>query len=67
MFENRVLRQIFGTKGDKITGEWIRLNNEELYDLYPSLNIFRVITSRRIRWAGHVASMGSGNMLTGFR
>jgi hypothetical protein len=55
VFENRVLRGIFGPKRDKVTGEWRRLQNEELNDLYSSPNIIRVIKSRRIRWAGHVA------------
>jgi hypothetical protein len=53
-FENRVLRKIFGPKRDEVTGEWRRLHNEELYDLYSSPNIMRVIKSRRLRWAGHV-------------
>jgi hypothetical protein len=58
MFENRVLRRIFGPKRDGVTGEWRRLHNEELNDLYSSPNIIWVITSRRMRWAGHVARMG---------
>jgi hypothetical protein len=58
VFENRVLRRIFGHKRDEATGEWRRLHNEELNDLYSSPNIIRVIKSRRIRWAGHVARMG---------
>ena len=58
MFENMVLRIIFGPRRDEITGEWGRLLNEELNDLYSSPNIVRVIKSRRIRWAGHVARMG---------
>jgi hypothetical protein len=58
IFENRVLRRIFGPKGDEVTGEWRRLHKEELYALYPSPNIIRVIKSRRLRWAGHVARMG---------
>ena len=49
---------IFGRRRDEVTGEWRRLRNEELNDLYCSPNIVRVITSRRIRWAGHVARMG---------
>ena len=57
MFENRVLRGIFGPKRDEVTGEWRKLHNEELNDLY-SPNIVRVIKTRRMRWAGHVARMG---------
>jgi hypothetical protein len=57
VFENRVLRRIFGTKRDEATGEWRRLHNEELNDLYSSPNIIRVIKSRRMRWAGQVARM----------
>jgi hypothetical protein len=60
VFKNRVLRRIFGTKRDGVTGEWRRLHNEELNDLYSSPNIIRVIKSRRMRWAGHVARMGEG-------
>jgi hypothetical protein len=58
VFENRVLRGIFGPKGDETTGEWRRLHNAELNDLYSSPNIIRVINSRRMRWAGHVARIG---------
>jgi hypothetical protein len=58
VFENRVLRRLFGPKRDEVTGEWRRLHNEELNDLYSSPNIIRVIKSRRMRWAGHVAGMG---------
>jgi hypothetical protein len=60
VFENRVLRKIFGVKRDEVTGEWRRLHNEELNDLYSSPNIIRVIKSRIMRWAGHVARMGEG-------
>ena len=58
VFENRVLRRIFGTRRDEVTGEWRKIHNEELNDLYPSSNNFRVIKSRRMRWAGYVACMG---------
>ena len=57
VFENRVLRRIFGLKRDEVTGEWIKQHNEEPSDLYCSPNIIRVIKSRRIRWAEHVARM----------
>jgi hypothetical protein len=60
VFENRVLRKIFGPKRDEVTGEWRRLHNEELNDLYSSPNIIRVIKSRRMRWEGHVARIGEG-------
>ena len=58
MFENRVLRRVFGPKRDEVTGEWKKLHNEELTDLYSLPNIVRVVKSRRMRWAGHVARMG---------
>jgi len=58
MFENMVLRRIFGPRRDEVTGEWRGLHNEELNDLYSSPNIVRVIKSTRMRWAGHVARMG---------
>jgi hypothetical protein len=58
VFENRVLRRIFGPKRDEVTGEWRKLHNEELRDLYSSASIIRIIKSKRMRWAGHVARMG---------
>ena len=58
MFENMVLRRIFGPRRDEVTGEWRGLHNKELNDLYSSPNIVRVIKSRRMRWAEHVARMG---------
>jgi len=58
VFENRVLRKLFGPKRDEVTWEWRKLHNEQLNDLYSSPNIVRVIKSRRMRWAGHVARMG---------
>ena len=60
MFEKSVFRRIFGPKRDAVTGEWRKLHNEELNDLYSSPNIVRVIKSRRMRWAGHVARMEEG-------
>jgi hypothetical protein len=59
MFKHRVLRRIFGPKRDEATGEWRKLHNEELDDLYSSPNIIRVIKLRRMRWVGHVAHMGA--------
>jgi hypothetical protein len=58
VFENRVLRRVFGPKRDEVTGEWRKLHKEELSDLYSSPNIVWVIKSRRMKWAGHVAFMG---------
>jgi hypothetical protein len=58
VFENRVLRRIFGSKRDGVTGGWRKLHNEELHNLYSSQSIIRIINSRRMRWAGHVARMG---------
>jgi len=60
VLENMVLRRVFGPKRDEVTGEWRKLHNEELRDLYSLPNIVRVVKSRRMRWAGHVARMGEG-------
>jgi hypothetical protein len=65
VFENRVLRKVFGAKRDEVTEEWRKLHNEELRDLYPVPNIVRVVKSRRMRWAGHVARMGEGRGVHG--
>jgi hypothetical protein len=65
VFENRVLRRIFGPKMDEVTREWRRLHNVELYALYSSPNIIRVIKSRRLRWAGNVDVWGRGEVHTG--
>jgi hypothetical protein len=65
VFENRVFRKIFGPKREE-DGSWIKLHNDELHSLYSSPNIFRVIKSRRMRWAGHVACMGRGEVFTAF-
>jgi hypothetical protein len=64
--ESRVLRDIFGPKRDEVTGEWRKIHNEELNDLYPSPNINRAIKSKRMRWAGHVASRGEERFIQGF-
>ena len=67
MFENRVLRRIFGSKMDEVTGEWRKLHNEELNHLYCSPNIVRAIKSKRMRWAGHVGRMeGRRDVYGGF-
>ena len=66
MFENRVLRRVLGPKRDEVTGEWRKLHNEELSDLYSSPNIVRAIKPRRMRWAGHVARMVTGEAYSGF-
>jgi hypothetical protein len=58
VFENRVLRRIFGPERDEVTGEWRKLNNEELCDLYSWPSIIRMIKSLKMRWLGHVARMG---------
>ena len=63
MFENRVLRRVFGPKRDEVTGEWRKLHNEEHSDLYSLPNIVRVVKSRRMRWAGHVVRMGDGRVV----
>jgi hypothetical protein len=63
VFENRVLRGIFGPKRDEVTGEWRKLHNGELHNLYSSPDIIRHIKSRRMRWAGHVARMVEGRNL----
>jgi hypothetical protein len=60
VFENRLLRRIFGPKRDEVTGEWRKLHNGKLHNLYSSPDIIRQIKSRRMRWAGHVARMGEG-------
>jgi hypothetical protein len=60
VFENRVLRSIFGPKRDEVTGEWRKLHSGELHTLYSSPDVIRQIKSRRMRWAGHVARMGEG-------
>jgi hypothetical protein len=64
--ENRTLRRLFGPKRDEVRGEWGKLHNEKLMDLYCSLNILRVIKSRKMRWVGHVTRMGDGKAYTGF-
>jgi len=66
LFENRVLRRILGPKRDEVTGEWRKLHNGGLNDLYSSPNNVRVIKSRRMRWVGQVARMGRGEVYTGF-
>jgi hypothetical protein len=58
VFENKVLMRIFGLKSDEVTGEWRKLHNEELHDLYSLPSIIRIIKSWRMRWAGYVARMG---------
>jgi hypothetical protein len=58
VFENRVLRRIFGPKRDEVTGGWRKLHNEELHDLYSSPSVITMTKSRRMRWTGHVARMG---------
>jgi hypothetical protein len=66
VFENRVLRRIFGPKRDEVTGDWRKLHNEELHNLYYSPYIIRMIKSRRMRWTGHVTRMGRRGMHLGY-
>jgi hypothetical protein len=66
VFENRVLRRIFGPKRDEVTGDWRKLHNEELHSLYSSPNIIIMIKSRRLRWTEHVAQMGRRGMHIGY-
>jgi len=63
VFENRVLRRVFGPKRDEVKGEWRKLHDKELRDLYSLPNIVRVVKSRRMRWAGHVARRGEGKVV----
>jgi hypothetical protein len=65
-FEKRVLRRIFGPKRGEVTGEWRKVHNEEFNDLYSSPNIARMITSRIMKWEGHVTRMGEKDAYTGF-
>jgi hypothetical protein len=58
VFDNRVLRKIFGPKRDEVTGGWRKLHNEKLHNLYTSTSMMRIIRTRRTRWSGHVARMG---------
>jgi hypothetical protein len=62
VFENRMLRRIFGPKRDEVTGGWRKLHNEELHNLYSSPSVIRMIKSRRMMWAGHVARVGRRGM-----
>jgi hypothetical protein len=66
VFENRVLRRIFGPKKDEVTGEWRKLHSKELHNLYSSPDIIRQVKSRRMSWAGHVARMGGERKCTRF-
>jgi hypothetical protein len=66
VFENRVLRRIFGLRRDEVTGEWKKLHNKELCDLYSSPSIIRIIKPRRMRWAGHVARIWRRGMHIGY-
>jgi hypothetical protein len=66
VFENRVLRRIFVPKRDEVTGEWRKLHNEELHNLYSSPDIIKQVKSKRMKWAGHVARMGEERKCTRF-
>jgi hypothetical protein len=66
VFENRVLRVIFGPKRDEVTGGWRKLHNEEVHDFYSSPSIIRIIKSRGVRWAGHVARWGRKGTQKGY-
>jgi hypothetical protein len=66
VFENRVLRRIFGPRRNEVTGDWRKPHNEELHNLYSSPNIIRMIKSLRMRWTGHVARMGRRGMRIGY-
>jgi hypothetical protein len=66
VFENRVLRRIFGPKRDEVTGEWRKLHNKELRDLYSSPSIIRLIKSTKMSWEGHVARMGRRGTRIGY-
>jgi hypothetical protein len=66
MFENRVLRRIFGQKRDEVTGDWRKLHNAEVHNLYSSSNVIKMIKSRRMSWEGYVARMGRSGMHKGY-
>jgi hypothetical protein len=66
VFENRVLKRIYGQRRDEVTGSWRKLHNEELHNLYFSPSIIRMIKSKRMRWTEHVARMGKGGMHLGY-
>jgi hypothetical protein len=66
VFENRMLKRIFGPKRDEVTGGWRKLHNKELHNLHSSSNIIRMIKSRRMRWAGHVGRMRERGMHIGY-